>query len=748
MSDILIPKKKKIITGCDSSGTKFIYDLDTTNISFLQTAADLKKVGVENNMFFLALYDKSLLGVDPFSQGLSRDMIERISLECIRNPWYFLRECVRIPEQGGAVGPGSGSPFILHRGNLAASYCFFNNVDFYLVIPRQCFKTWSTLALILWAFLFGTTNSSITFVNKKQKDADRNLKNFKAAKAALPIFMQQKYKIVESEYEPDVKKIDKGIDNIRTMENPITHNVIESMPSAGSEEAADGIGRGYTSPVQFYDEVEFTKWIGTILKASAPAYLRAQETAEKNGAIHCRMLITTPGNIDSQPVMESQATRDNCGQFTEKIYDIPVKEFREGYMEANSRNGMMYIEFNYKQIGMDQKWYKKVCELLEWDKIKIKREILLQRIRGTTDSPFDPEDLEQINDYRKEPIKEIVLRKLFLFYIYEEIDRDTPYLIGVDCATGRNEDSTAIVCVDPYTLHPVACLKTPLMGAVQTTQVIGDIINKYMPRGVLCIEDNHTGSAIVDMIRNSPIAGNLYYDIDKMLTPSTVSKLDDKRMVEVEAENRRYWAIQTTGTSREAMMSILLIRAHENRDAFVCRELIDELNSLIKKSNGKIEAAPGSHDDVVMAYLMAMYVYHHGTKLARYGIVRGMNKNPKIDPNRKPEDNYAEIYAQLPDDLKSIFPAPTPVVQHQGVAAGQAPIPETVLEEMHRPSSEDDIYKKIQEMQAQRKVTTSDGMNVLIQNTYQNEMFTEENASRRGGSIDDDVFDICDLLNN
>jgi hypothetical protein len=48
-----------------------IYDINTTNKSFLKAASTLKKMGVKNNKFMLSLYDKSLIGVDPFSDNLT-----------------------------------------------------------------------------------------------------------------------------------------------------------------------------------------------------------------------------------------------------------------------------------------------------------------------------------------------------------------------------------------------------------------------------------------------------------------------------------------------------------------------------------------------------------------------------------------------------------------------------------------------------------------------------------------------------
>lgn len=110
----------------------YIIDTKTTNISFKQTAADLHRLGVKNNLFMLRLYDKTLQGVDPFSPLLTQDMVMRIINECIINPWYYLREIARIPEQGG-----TSIPFQLHRGNLAVVFLFINGIDNYITIPRQ-----------------------------------------------------------------------------------------------------------------------------------------------------------------------------------------------------------------------------------------------------------------------------------------------------------------------------------------------------------------------------------------------------------------------------------------------------------------------------------------------------------------------------------------------------------------------------------------------------------------------------------
>ena len=745
-----VDKSIRLLSGKDEDGTRFFYDTTTTNRSFIQTAADLRSLGVKNNMFFLKLYDRNLIGVDPFSSSLSREDMDRIGLECVMNPWYFIRECVRIPSQGGATGPGSGDRFILHRGNLAALFCFFNCIDYYLVIPRQCYKTQSILAMLLWAFLFGTANSQFNFLSKKQTDADDNLNKLKMQRDVLPIWMQQKYKLVEDEVSAngDVK-IEKGKNAIRVISNPINHNTIVTKPSATSESAAEGIGRGNSAPIQFADEVEFTDYIGTILAASGPAYYRAAENSKRNGAIYCRIASSTPGNADSSPVKDMNSIRDLAAIFTEKIYDMDSKNL-SSYIDKNSQNGFTYIEFTYKQIGMDEDWFRGMAKTLNWEKMKIKREILLQRIRGSSNSPFDPEDLDMINTYRpKGPLEEFMVRGDFLLRVYSAIDKDIPYIIGVDVATGVNGDNTAVVITDPYTLKPCAVLKTPLVDEVQTAEILTDIVLNYAPRGVLCIERNNTGGSVISMLRRTKIVSHIYNDPNKVYVPDPSDKLDKKGTLVREAESRKYWGIYTRDKNREAMMEMLQLRVRDYKEDFVCTEIIDELNSLVRNSSGKILAIYPDHDDVIMAYLITLYVYQYGVKLGRYGIVKGMKKEEFESVNKS--TTYEDAYEALPDKWKSLFPNP-----EGNIRRDVSPDINTFSNEIvaSRDPEDEKIYRDIQAMQQRRakknspRVTFDKEGNMLVEDEKIDEMIERARDNRTGLSgIKSSVFDICDFLN-
>lgn len=116
------------------------YDTMTSNKSFLQLARDLKTLGVKNWYFALEICDVSLCNIDPYAidertgkTALTKDEIQRIHIECRRNPWYYLREIVRIEDPGNP----NGVPYKANRGNIAQAWAFLHGIDSWLCLPRR-----------------------------------------------------------------------------------------------------------------------------------------------------------------------------------------------------------------------------------------------------------------------------------------------------------------------------------------------------------------------------------------------------------------------------------------------------------------------------------------------------------------------------------------------------------------------------------------------------------------------------------
>lgn len=622
------------------SERKFIYDVKTSNISFIQTAVDLKKLGIKNNMFFLVLYDPSLQGVDPHSEFLTDDQIIRIINECLINPWYFLRECARIPDQGNPKGVS----YLLNRANLASTWCFLHGIDNYLVIPRQIGKTQSTIATIDWAFLFGTTNSEMMFLNMLNERAIENLGRLKEQRDLLPKYLQ--FKVAFDEEGKEVKPTD----NVKTLKNAVNGNSIVTKPSARSVESAERIGRGSTQVIQYYDEFEFTNCIKTIVEAAGPAFATASENARRNGAIHGRIFTSTPGDLDSNSGQEALQIIEQTCKWTESFYDMPIEDVKE-YIATNSGNNIVYIEYQYQQLGKDEAWFNRVCSLLNNSKIKIQREIFLQRIHGSSNSPYDVEDLQAIQELKGTIKEEIYINKIFKLDVYEPLIKNKIYFIGVDVASGYGEDNSAVTVFDPYKLKAVAEFKSANIGVKDLIKFLYILVRKYLPSSILAIERNHNGEAVLEHLRDTEIRGNIYFDDTKDPAGNIDEKLDVEGFLKQEAARRKMYGIWTGTKSRELMFGLLENYIHEHKEAFVCENIISDIMKLVRK-NGKIQAEIGFHDDSIMSFLMCLYLYYYGNNLIRFGFTRGAL--PDAEEQNKGMD-YGEILDALSENDRSYF---------------------------------------------------------------------------------------------
>ena len=110
------------------------YQMSTNNKSFLNMHYYLKSIGIKNNKFMLGLLDPDLDGIDPFDKTLPPVYKQKILRECMFNYWYFLRDVVRIPDQGSTSG---GARYRLDRGNLALNYRMMLNLHVFIEEPRR-----------------------------------------------------------------------------------------------------------------------------------------------------------------------------------------------------------------------------------------------------------------------------------------------------------------------------------------------------------------------------------------------------------------------------------------------------------------------------------------------------------------------------------------------------------------------------------------------------------------------------------
>jgi hypothetical protein len=456
----------------------------TTNDSFLQMHYYLKSKGIKNNDFFLALLDPGLAGVDPRDPDLSTSMKARVMQECKNNYWYFLREVVRIPQQGGSVG--NGARYELHRGNLAMNFLFILNFNQYVTLGRQMGKSIAAICRYLWCYQFGTSNSEIAFYHKDSSGSKDNLKSLRAIRDSLPSYLQ-----MSSAVNQDGKKL-KVPNTVVMMQHPFNNNRIVTKPGARTKEAANNLGRGATMPLIYMDEFAFLPWNEEVLMAAVPANSRASENAAKYGAPYGITITTTPGDLLTSCGSYAYDIRNKATPWNEDYYDYSYEQLL-GVKNSNTKSSFFLVEYSYRQLGRGQDYLNKMIVDMQSNWAKIRREVLLEWAESPTECPFSVEELDIIKGHLKpQPIRQLYFGQFgqYVMDIFEDIDLAYPPIIGVDVAGATFNDSSAITIIDSHTTKVCANLHCNFIPADDLADVIYQVVTKYMPNAIISIERN------------------------------------------------------------------------------------------------------------------------------------------------------------------------------------------------------------------------------------------------------------------
>lgn len=614
------------------------YQMNTKNQSFINMHYFLKAKGINNNDFFLILFDKDLANIDPTSDRLPTIIQAKIMAECRRNFWYFAREVVRIVDQGGAVG--SGVMYKLNRGNLALNFGFSHNWSMFLELPRQFGKTISAVIWYLWVFLFHNTNTEMMFINKKLDDAKVNLGRLKDIRENLPIFLQMSQHYSDARTNKTIKVPDRA----ETVQHPINKNIIKTMPGARSKTSANGLGRGLTMPIHWYDEYAWILYNSIIRSAATPSFSTASKNAKRNGVSYGILLTTTPGLLTTDEGRAAFATRNNATKFLENYYDFSPAALEQLILD-NTKSPFVHIIFSYIQLGEGQEYLKKQITDLEGDYDALRREVLLEWAESSKDCPFSNDDLDKIKSHIKDSrkVSTILLCGHYPLYIYEKMnDRYYPPIIGVDVSGGYDKDSSAITIIDSKTTKVIACLNCNYISIQHLAACIYELVTKHMNNAVVNIERNGGfGLSLISNLLTTKIKRNLYFEIKERVLEERFDGIHTNKV----KQKRRVFGSDNTANTRKLLMEILRERVEYHKDKFNSDILYNELKSMEVKKNGRIEHSSTSHDDQIFSYLWALYVWYYGADLMdNWGIIKN---ELKTDQNGIDEISIEEETATI-----------------------------------------------------------------------------------------------------
>lgn len=616
---------------------KLYYQLETSNQSFLDMHYFLKDIGIQNNKYFLVLYDSDLAGVNPRDPNLSLVLKQKILRECMINFWYFAREVVRIPDQGNP----QGVKYQLHRGNLALNFGFLMNWNIFLELPRQNFKTVSALVYYLWVFNYATSNSEMMFMNKKHEDSKRNLQTLKNLRDMLPSYLQ-----LNAQFGMDGKRL-KVRDSVETLEHSSNKNNIRTMASARNKQSAQSLGRGCTQPIQWYDEHAFIPYVSEIYSSATPAYSRAAHNARVNNAPYGILITTTPGFKTEDSGLESWQTKEDATKFIENHYDWTYQRLNE-LLNRNTNSKFVHMRFSYQQLGRDEEYFRDMVRELKGKWADIRREILLEWASGSDNSPFSKDDLNIVEGLVREPINSIILHNYYNMDIYDVIqDQSYPPIVGVDVSGGYRKDSSAITVIDSRTTKVIATFNNNYISIPDLAAVIYELVTKFMPNSIVNVERNGGfGHSVLAHLIKSKIKNRLYFEIKDRVTEERYNGMVSQK----KTQKLKIYGLDSTKNIRDLMMEILRERMTHHKDKFIARIIFDELQTLEVKRNGRIEHASNCHDDQIFSYLLALYVWYEGQNLMENF---GLSKNTiKTDQDLDSsiidlEDKYGSILEDI-----------------------------------------------------------------------------------------------------
>ena len=606
----------------DLSSLGGIIDTNTKNYSFLRMVRVLEKMGVKNRYFFLHLTQPELAKYDPHNlTDPSMELRMRIMYETKVNPWYFMREIIRVPSAGG-----DPVRYILNRANLALNWCFFNSVNVFLVQPRQTGKTMGTGCLNGWGEYFGYRNSTIGLFAKDSDLVHENVSQIKAIKKGLPQWM--------------LHCTPNDTDNKEGLSYDELNNTYKTFIAKPEVLVAKKQGRGEKLVVQHWDEFAFYKNNDLSYPTATSASDAAMAQIREKGLPACYILTTTAGRLSEPSGAYAYSIKQGCNRFNEHLYDLKDRNALREYVRA-CPSKMLYLEFSYRQLGYDDAWLEE--KIVNKTQEQIEMDYLNKWQQGTGQSIVPQALLLKITESECDPLDFTQSGPLIInWYIYKTTlqqpeNRRKNYVIGMDTSDNVGRDYTTMVIADPSDLTIVATCKCNVSNFVHIVNCVIDLMLDKFPNSILIPERNKNGAVLIDILidmfqkRGINPFHRIYNTFIQDYCDSTPA-LDSIDLGD--GTNRRRFGFNTSASadSRDMLYGrVLITMLNHMASRLFDRDLADEIKSLTVR-NGRVDHPLGCHDDSVIAMLLCGYFAFFGKNHHLYGIPRGeILKNVSTD---------------------------------------------------------------------------------------------------------------------
>ena len=624
-----------------------IIDYTTTNDSFLRTAKILHTIGVKNWAFPLVLIDPDLQGVDPFDPDLSIEMKSKVAIEGKQNPWYCIRELVRISE----LGSSTGIHYVLNRGNLFTIWSFLNHIDVLLIHLRQTGKSTSIDALMASILFVMGVNVRIHMVTKDMIVRQDSIERIKLIRDSFPSY-----------FYIDNPKDSK---NKQEVTNVLLGNKYNSSVPQNSVAGATKIGRGMKAQIFHFDEAPTCTHIEETMPAALAAGTKARDQAEDNDSFYGNIISTTAGMRDTREGKFIYNIMDSGTPWTEAFYDSENREELIHRVVTSGKNKysedapLLVGVFSHRQLGYSDKWLRKKIANSRGSRDQIKRDFLNIWTCGRLESPLTERDSDRIYRNEIDPVYTEFAEPGYMLRWYTTKNRVSEimsrgiFVLGIDTSDAIGNDNIGFVLTNAETLE------TFLVAAINEANLamFGHWLSQFLIEYcnvTLVIEMTSTARVIVDILLiELPLHGQ---DPFKRIYNAIINKPDDYpdaykeisrpmgyRHKDFYTRYRKYFGFKTTEESRRTLYGNILQLALK-RSAHLVRDKIlsKELRGLVVK-NGRIDHLNSGHDDTCVSWLLNHWFLNNATNHLLYNISpeRVMSKLIEDDDDGNPKDRIA-----------------------------------------------------------------------------------------------------------
>lgn len=636
-----------------------IADFETKNKSFLKISALFKAMGLKNHTFMLALHDKELIGVDPHNyEKLTHNQIIRIATECRVNPWYFVREVVRVPAGSG----DDAIPLEANRGNIGLFWYFFNHVTVFLIQIRQTGKSLNSDILDCYLLNIRCTGTTINLMTKDDALRSINIQRIKDIFSALPWYLNQRSK--------------KDLDNTEVINVGSLGNWYRTALPQKSPKMALNVGRGSTAAIYKNDEAPFQPNCHISIPAALAAGGNARDRARKNNEPYGTVFTTTAGQKDEVSGKFVFQELSCAAVHTEHFYDCADQvELEKVIRQASRTNTRLYkkddtsigeyavnITLNHAQLGKTDEWLMRTIQESKASGDDANRDFFNRWTSGTLRSPFSPTQADRIRSSEIEPLYVDINQKTGYTVRWfvpkdriDEVMRNNKTVVSVDTSDAAGADDIGIRVILDKTGQTLASFNINVTNLLVFSDWFAhEWIVKY-ENTTSIIERRSSGVSLIDHLLI--ILPSYGIDPFKRLFNRVVNEKEQyqtewdeiqlplsRRSEDIYVRLKKHFGFATSAygiTSRSELYGTTLSSAVSMVGNVIYDKVtIDQILGLVKK-NGRIDHGQGEHDDMVIGWLLGHWFLTQGKNLYFYGFnVVDIFSNIKVMDDLTDEGRY------------------------------------------------------------------------------------------------------------